>query len=282
MITGNIQSFTFKDSLQAWEQINEMFIREDVNLKTYYKSKALYTHNVFITIEKPWLKPGFDFGRYFNYTKSKWISLVNNYINLDTLDSLKATVLTAKGNYNLPFKFENNHGHGKECLLSSVFAQINTASKPTITVFIRASEVTKRLAMDFLLIQRLGEYIYGHNEFVMQFFFNQMFNDDSVLLMYNSHKPLKDIFTYVDTIKDRKKILMGRLKEIQKGDEKDFKRYKVHFRAFKVLRPDLYTYKPFKAKDCILGGWDNLELPKPCSTFSERNRILQKHQARTQ
>ena len=89
--------------------------------------------------------------------------------------------------------FTNNHGCGKKCLLSIVFSKRCKENNPTISVYLRASEITKRLIFDFLFVQRIGEYVYGHNNFKMVFHINQMFNDNTVLLMYHAHKNIRKL-----------------------------------------------------------------------------------------
>lgn len=44
------------------------------------------------------------------------------------------------------------------------------------------------------------------------------------------------------------------MEKFQKGTEKEFSSFKVFFRSFKVLRPDLYeeTYKSMKQKNYFL------------------------------
>lgn len=244
---------TYTDSMVAWEKLNEAFIRNDVGLISTYRGRALYSYNVTILIFRPEVDPKFDFGRHFNYTIAKWKSLVRNYVNYGELYSLKEEILKEEGKksmYNIAYQFSNSHKHGKNCLLSMVFSRRDSKGTPYISVFLRASEVTKRLICDLLLFQRIGEYIYGDNLFSLVIHFNQMFNDDTVLLMYNAHKDVHKILKKSED-KDRKKILKERLDYLLTCDPEDIK-YKVHKRAFKVLRPELYKYPKTLAKDCKL------------------------------
>lgn len=243
----------FKDSLSAWENINEMFLRHDHELGATIHAHALYVYDCTIGIRKPKLDPEFDFGKHFNYTISKWKSLVANYIDKPELDEIRKEVTYEEAKktkiYNLALQFTNKHGHGKNCLLSMVFSRRANESKPTINVFLRASEVTKRLVCDLLLFQRIGEFVYSDTEFQLIIHFNQMFNDDTVLLMYHAHKSIKSILR--ESTSQRSKELLEKLKKLLKTNPEDIK-YKVHRRAAKVLRPDICKYPKTLAKDCKL------------------------------
>ena len=166
--------------------------------------------------------------------------------------------------YNYSMSFTNNHGCGKKCLLSIVFSKRCKENNPTISVYLRASEITKRLIFDFLFVQRIGEYVYGHNNFKMVFHINQMFNDNTVLLMYHAHKdirkllkkkedkrsikPLEDLNTFLE-----KQRSIKLLEDLNTFLEKpiDSIKYKIHKRVAKVLQEDIK--KPVTlVKDCKL------------------------------
>lgn len=242
------------DSMTAWEELNEAFIKADNRFHFLRGHGALYAYDLVIGIRNPKVDPEFDFGRHFNYTMNKWKSLVANYVDLEELSNIKQEVIAEEEKrsstkvYNLALQFTNKHGHGKNCLLSMVFSHRLGDSKPTISVYLRASEVTKRLICDLLLFQRIGEYVYGDAPFQMVIHFNQIFNDDTVLLMYDVHHPIQDII--VDN-GERSKSLIKKLKELKKANPEDIK-YKVHRRAAKVLHPELYKYPKTLAKDCKL------------------------------
>ena len=70
-----------------------------------------------------------------------------------------------------------------------------------------------------------------------------MFNDDTVLLMYHAHKSVLEL--------DIKKDLKDRLEYLLNCKPEDIK-YKVHKRALKVLRPEIFKYPVTLAKDCKL------------------------------
>lgn len=237
----------YSDSLSFWEKINEAFLIADENLNFVCKGRATYLYDYVVGIKKPKLDSKFDFGRHFNYTISKWKSLVANYISREELNNLAIEIQAEENKnsrgYALALQFQNNHGHGKNCLLSMVFSRRPGKTKPNICVFLRASEITKRLICDLLLFQRIGEYVYKDIDFTLTIHFNQMFNDDTVLLMYHAHK---DILNF-----GIKSELRDRLKYLLKCNPDEIK-YKVHKRALKVLRPEIFKYPVTLAKDCKL------------------------------
>lgn len=241
------------NSMKAWEYINEAFILgTDKEIKFLSGHHCLYAYDVVLGIRKPVVNPDFDFGRQFNYTMAKWRSLIANYINASDLTEIKKEVEKEESKsksrvYNLALQFTNNHKHGKNCLLSMVFSHRYTEQKPTISVFLRASEVTKRLICDLLLFQRIGEYVYGNTEFNLVIHFNQLFNDDAVLLMYHAYKDVRGILKGNNS--PRAKELLELLKKLQSKKPEEVK-YKVHRRAAKVLNPGLCKYPTTLAKDC--------------------------------
>ena len=248
-------AFWVGNSMKAWEEINEAFIKADGRFHFLFGRGALYMYDLVVGIRKPQVDPEFDFGRHFNYTIAKWKSLVANYIDRRELEVIKDEVTREETKrssskvYNLALQFTNKHGHGKNCLLSMVFSRRYADSKPTITVFLRASEITKRLICDLLLFQRIGEYVYGDQPFQLVIHFNQLFNDDTVLLMYDVHRSIKKILE--DHHGDRTENLLAKLKQLKKTNPEDIK-YKVHRRAAKVLHPEQYKYPKTLAKDCKL------------------------------
>lgn len=243
---------TFRNSMKAWEGLNRLFLCNAIaeGIDIHRVGKAQYINDLVIFIKEPLVDPLFDFGRHFNYTKAKWNSLLGNYVNIDSLVSLRLEVIkhlqTKKKVFNIGYQFDNKHAHGKNCLLSLTVSRKVGIDRPVLTMFMRASEVTKRLICDLLLIQRLGEYLIGE-PFHVCIHFSQIFNDDTVLLMYHAHEDIRKITDDKDLIKRLNYLL-----EVHPDDIK----YKVHKRALKVLRPELFKYPKTLAKDCTLGNED--------------------------
>lgn len=247
----------YNNFTEAWESLNELFIEGPKPLFSGPNgtrfARAQYLYNVSVDIENPILDPEFDFGRKFNYTQQKWTMLMSNYICMDKLAILKQEITTASQSrkpFNITYDFHNTHKNGKGCLIAMLATKRYANNTPYLTFYLRASEITKRLSVDFLLAQRIGEYLFNGQNFKVTFNFNQLFNDDTVLLMYHAHKNIRGLLRKSNN--ENAPILLKRLKEMLHGEEKDFKKYKVHFRAFKVIRPDLYKYPQLLAKNCKL------------------------------
>lgn len=234
----------FNSSREAWESINEMFI--SVKSPIIYNGGGFYLYNLTINIENPRLDFNAPLGRYFNYSKSKWIQLLGNYLDKEKLNSLKQNIASLNGKkYNLSYTFNNSHSHGKNCLLSAVFTK-SGKFKPHITFFLRASEITKRLLVDLIFFQRIGEYVYGDTEFTISIHIVQVFQDSIVILMYSVHKRIKP---FIDKENPYSLKIWENYKKLKHVDPQDIK-YKVHLRALKVLRPKLYKYPEFSMEDC--------------------------------
>lgn len=233
---------------------------------------------MFIKIRKAWVDPDFDYGRCFNYKETKWTSLLNNYIDFNKLDLLRSKLRILKNkynqNYNVTYMFNNHHDNGKQCLIAATFSKRFQEDIPVITMVIRASEITKRLIFDFLLIQRMTEYVYGPEQSVqINLFATQMYGNVETLLMYSAYKPLKKVIKGVDNpwTKRVKEVY----KKILNGTEKEWSSFKVFFRSFKVLRPDLYEYQALLAKDLLL-EYEDIEYPENVISYSQRKAYKKK------
>lgn len=276
-----LHSLEFATSQEAWEKLNEAFLRLDPVLfdkGATANSGVAVAYNVFIKIRKAWVDPDFDYGRCFNYKETKWTSLLNNYIDFNKLDLLRSKLRILKNkynqNYNVTYMFNNHHDNGKQCLIAATFSKRFQEDIPVITMVIRASEITKRLIFDFLLIQRMAEYVYGPDQSVqINLFATQMYGNVETLLMYSAYKPLKKVIKGIDNpwTKRVKEVY----KKIQKSTEKEWSSFKVFFRSFKVLRPDLYEYQALLAKDLLL-EYEDIEYPENVISYSQRKAYKKK------
>ena len=276
-----LHSLEFATSQEAWEKLNEAFLRLDPVLfdkGSTANSGVAVAYNVFIKIRKAWVDPDFDYGRCFNYKETKWTSLLNNYIDFNKLDLLRSKLRILKNkynqNYNVTYMFNNHHDNGKQCLIAATFSKRFQEDIPVITMVIRASEITKRLIFDFLLIQRMAEYVYGPDQSVqINLFATQMYGNVETLLMYSAYKPLKKVIKGIDNpwTKRVKEVY----KKIQKSTEKEWSSFKVFFRSFKVLRPDLYEYQALLAKDLLL-EYEDIEYPENVISYSQRKAYKKK------
>lgn len=276
-----LHSLEFATSQEAWEKLNEAFLRLDPVLfdkGATANSGVAVAYNVFIKIRKAWVDPDFDYGRCFNYKETKWTSLLNNYIDFNKLDLLRSKLRILKNkynqNYNVTYMFNNHHDNGKQCLIAATFSKRFGEDIPVITMVVRASEITKRLIFDFLLIQRMAEYVYGPEQSVqINLFATQMYGNVETLLMYSAYKPLKKVIKGIDNpwTKRVKEVY----KKILNGTEKEWSSFKVFFRGFKVLRPDLYEYQALLAKDLLL-EYEDIEYPENVISYSQRKAYKKK------
>lgn len=274
-----VHSLEFSTSQEAWEKLNEMFLTVDPLLfeKGGLANSGLATvYNVFIKIRKAYVDPDFNYGRVFNYTATKWTSLLNNYIDFNKLDLMRSRLRDLKAkynqNYNHSYVFNNRHDNGKQCLLAVTFSKRFQEDVPVLTMVLRASEITKRLIFDFLLVQRMAEYVYGPGQTVqLNLFCTQMYGNVETLMMYDAYKPLKKV------LKGHNNPWTKHVKEVftkyKEGDPKDFSSFKVFFRSFKVIRPDLYEYKPLYAKDMLLEYDEGIPYPEDCISYSQRKKF---------
>lgn len=247
-------------SQDAWEYINEFLVLNEpeviANGGNRYGSMIIsYDH--FMEINKLWIDPNFNFANMFGYTKHKWSKLINNYVNFNYLDIVKSEVLLKEkkkaSNYNIAYKFDNTHGNGKGCLLSLVFQRRITQDNPLVIFTLRSSEVTKRLIFDFLLIQRMAEYVYGENKTVsVKLYCANMYTSAETFTMYDSYKPMGKLLKGSETVMaERTRTAMKKFTTIDPNKVV----YKIHKRAVKQLQKDELGYPisgavDLFAKDC--------------------------------
>lgn len=206
-------------SQEAWEWINEYLILNEVAVKKrggIRSGNNVISYDHYMEINKLWVDPNFDFGEMFNYKENKWRTLVSNYIDFDFLDLAKSQVLVYEEkksyNYTVGFKFSNKHSSGHGCLMTLIFSRRHSNDNPVITISIRSSEVTKRLLMDLVLVQRIAEYVYGKNQNASAIIYaTQMYITAENFLMYNNHKDiLKIVEGHDSTMANRVRSLVER------------------------------------------------------------------------
>jgi hypothetical protein len=197
-----------------------------------------------IHVESAKISSKFNFGRVLGYSYKKWSKLINNYVNFDYLDLVASEVRlreTKRSNsYNYTYHFDNSHGSGKDCLISLTFQRRKNYDKPIVIFNTRASEVTKRLIFDFLLIQRICEYVYGKEVQVnCVCYIPFMFINLECSMMYVADQGLDR--TVLPDKKGEYSVYQKRLREkfvkFQNIDVETVK-YKVHQRAAKQVQRD--------------------------------------------
>ena len=241
---------------EAWEWLNEFLATQEERVKKnggLRTGPQIISYDHFMEIEKAWVDPEFDFGFMFGYKKQKWTVLKSNYLNIEELDLVKGQVNERedKGSsgYNIALQFTNQHGHGHACLLSLVFQRRRTKPDPVIIINIRSSEATKRLLMDFLLVQRIAEYVYGEDIKVgIKLYCGNVYISAENFVMYHNHKDLHTILEYGRSGMENKVIDI--YNKFMEPDALEKIKYRVHLRAVKRLH---HLPNPaIKAKDLLL------------------------------
>jgi len=242
-------------SQEAWEWINEFLACNEPKVLSnggIRSGPQMISYDHFMEINKAWVDPEFDFGRMFGYKIQKWSKLISNYIDFDFLDIAKSLVLEKEVKkaqaYTVGFKFANTQTSGHACLLTLVFQRRLNQDNPIVIMNIRSSEVTKRLLMDFLLVERIIEYIYGSKHGAsLKVFCGNMYLSGEAFTMYHNHKDLRIL------LKDNKTLMAERILRIldkfEKPEALDIK-FRVHLRAVKRLHK--IDIKPLLAKDLTL------------------------------
>lgn len=227
-------------SQEAWEYINEFLAIEESTIKRkggIRTGNNIISYDHFMEINKMWVDPEFDFGKIFGYKIQKWSKLISNYVDFDFLDIVKSQVQERESkkasNYTFGFKFSNKHTSGHGCLLTLVFSRRLANDNPIVILNIRSSEVTKRLLMDLLLVERMTEYVYGKDHGAsLKIFCGHMYLTCENFVMYHNHKNLHDILK-----KSKSEISKRSLELIDKftGMDPETVKYKVHRRAVKRI-----------------------------------------------
>ena len=242
-----VKSFEFSTSEAAWAGLNRYFITREEEIVERGGVRAgtqMISHNIFLKIRKAYIDPEFDFGYMFGYKKQKWTRLIANYVNLNYLDLVKAEVLSRESknqaNYNVSFIFDNAHVTGHGCLINLTFIRRSKQMYPILQFTLRSSEITKRLIFDFLLIQRMGEYVLGENKhFAVEVFLPNSFTTCEGVVMMDNYFNISKLHS--KRLKDGKVIgpffnktlaILDKFKNV----DVDSIRYKVHQRSVKQLQ----------------------------------------------
>ena len=240
----SVKLLEFSTTQEAWEGINEYLYLEEKEIKerggSFHGTQVL-TYDIMLRSRKAWVDPDFDFSYVLGYSIQKWSSLVNNYVNFEYLDILKGQILAREkkgnSNYNESMLFDNSHNSGKGCLLSLTFSRRINDLNPTLIFCLRSSEVTKRLLFDFLLIQRIGEYVYGKDqEFGIQLYCPNVYLDVAAFCMYDNHKKLNTLSNGEEPGKVPKKVkhLFDKFLHTDPATVK----YRSHLRVVEQLQKD--------------------------------------------
>lgn len=279
-------NLNYKDPVDAWQSIIKLFLNQEESLfkegQGAVITGSLYTYGMTVFIENATFDPDFDFGRIMGYSQGKWSSLLNNYLDLDAMDVLKAQIRefeknkAVNRNYHIGFNFADSHGNGKGCLVSGIFSRMIYIEKPRLTIIMRASDVVTRLPWDLLLACRMGQYVYGHEDFSIELVIRSAFADDISIMLYNGFEPIEPLIKNVANDERRKKLKKALKKVRTAADEGQDPGYQAYTRVYKIFNPEKYgkEIKSLLAKDCIIGDWDGIPMPKGgCPSILVRNNI---------
>lgn len=245
------------NSTVAWEKLNRLFIK-GTHKRVIFKGHSQYVYDFVLHIENPKMDPELDIFKFFHYSISKWSQLINNYLDIPYLKEFKRS-LGDKKEFNKVYYFSNSHSNGKNCLLTMVCSQ-RVDKSLCLTLFLRASEITKRLFIDLVFFQRIGEYLFEGKPFHLVIHFNYVFQDDPVLLMYLVHD--KSILNWLLENKNkgnRYKYLLDQYNRLKSAKNLGEIKYKIYRRILKVINPKIDTSKkiPLKVRDLRLENYIN-------------------------
>lgn len=241
--------FEFENLQDAWDGIHDFLFNNENLIKKrggcIYGSELVSYFNL-IHVKDGRINRDFNFGKVVGYSYKKWSKLINNYVNFNYLDLVRSEIRARESrranSYNYTYHFDNSHGSGKDCLISLQFTRKKGSERPIITFTTRASEVTKRLIFDFLLIQRIAEYVYGRKQRVeVVCFIPFMFINLECSLMYLADRGINKVLK--PNRKGNFSEYQGRIMEkYEKFNTMDIAKikYKVHARAAAQVqrRPD--------------------------------------------
>mgnify|MGYP003402936159 CR=1 FL=1 len=266
-ITHQINQMEFPTLEAAWEGINEYLAnneREIIKKGGGCYGTEMVSYDNFIYIYKSWISPDFNFGHILGYKYKKWSKLINNYVDQNYLDLVKGEVLDRERkkslNYNYTMHFANSHGSGKDCLISLSFCKRKGNKNPFVIYTTRASECTSRMIFDFLLIQRICEYVYGKGVTVeVACYIPFMFINIERFLMYMGYKG-RDILKPTKLEPNRQnspeeysnfqKKCIVKYDHYMAVNPKDIK-YKVHRRAALQIQKDANSKPIANAPDLL-------------------------------
>lgn len=281
-----MKSYTFKTPVEAWDSLIKLFLNQSDGLFEEGQGAVItgscYVYGLTVLINNAEFDPNFDFGKIMGYSQGKWSSLLNNYIDLDAMDVLKSQIReleknpSVNRNYHIGFNFADFHGNGKGCLVSGIFSRMIYVDKPRLTIVMRASDIVTRLPWDLLLACRIGEYVYGHSNFSIELILRSAFADDISIMLYDKYSPIEPLIKKIENEDRRKKLKKALKKVITAADEGSDPGYQAYTRVYKIFNPEKYgkEVKSLLAKDCIIGDWDGIPMPKEgCPSITVRNNI---------
>ncbi len=275
-----MNSHTSNNSQEAWEFLNEYILLNEKQLKAHgagREGNSSISYDNLIFIKKAWVDPNFDFGKVFGYKMQKWTHLVNNYVDLNYLDIIKTEILDnerkKKRTYNTAFQFSNYHGSGKGCLLSITFSRRINSDIPILVFSTRATEVTRRLLIDLLLIQRIGEYIYGIKQaFSIQFYCPMAYIQCESFLHYVDRYYKNQLWKITEPFQE---LVMSTYQRFKTCNPKSI-RYTSHQRIAKHIQMKGVGHHKMLASELTLQVKQVIDYPEDCLTDLQRREYKKK------
>ena len=255
----------FENLQKAWEGVNEfMVFNEDKISKAgggVYGTEFISYNNLIIA-NTAQIDKNFDFGKVLGYHIKKWTTLLKNYVDFAYLDLIKSELNTRINkkarSYNYAFHFSNKYGGGKDCLLNLVFTKRISEEWPTVHFHVRTSEVTCRLIFDFLLVQRICEYVYGKDYPVeVHFHAPSMFVTAERFSIYSDYKG----WDYI---------------EPKLGEGKFNRRVRQVYNMFSTVDPETIKYKAHKRCAQTIQRDENGDSLKKAASMKAKNLPLTK------
>lgn len=201
-----IKNFKFDNPWEAYIGLNKWWYN---NYETLHRrgggryGSELFMPNVFFHCGYGKIDPKLDLGKLLGYSPTKWNTLVTNYLSYqgvhDVRDAVQEREKAGKSNYNVVMLFTNQYKKGKGCLISLQFSKRprkdpNTGEHERVVTFsTRATELTKRLIFDLLLVQRVAEFVYKGTgvKWNVQFFSPHVYQCAESLVLLTNHQPLE-------------------------------------------------------------------------------------------
>lgn len=244
----HINYLEFDDIFKAWKGVNIWLAQNEKHLTTTpgaggVQGSQLMAYNNFIRIKSHKSnRENWDIGGKLGYTIKKWVSLMNNYLDMNYLDLIKHELngrsMKNHRNYNYSYHFLNKHGSGKDCLVSLNFSRRIGCNYPIVVFNIRTSEVTRRLIFDLVLVQRIIEYVYPTERRVeVHLTVPGMFLDAESFALFNNTLSIEKIMSKVpeENLGRFSKKIVTSFRKLMTTDP-EMITWKVHQRSAKFIQ----------------------------------------------
>lgn len=260
-----IKNFQFENPWDAYIGINRWWYN---NYETLHRrgggryGSECFMPNVFFHCGYGKIPSDLDLGKLLGYSPTKWNTLVTNYLSYqgvhDVHDAVQALEKAGKSNYNVVMLFTNQYKKGKGCLISLQFSKRprrgkNGEYERVITFSTRATEITKRLIFDLLLIQRVAEFVYKGLDIKWntQFFSPHVYQCAESFVLLTSYQSLMD-WNDNGKIDDKwKKRVHDMYDKYMDAERAETMKMQSHIQISRFLRGDR-NVKPMYVKDLKL------------------------------